>query len=102
MHPPDQLCADENLAAEVLRSLIRFGNVYGSEKSMNQSDRTTIKGTNEVYTAYTSQSITSTAQDHHYLYNSEKKIFVSYEDPESLNLKCKCAGLKKISAHKTE
>jgi chitinase len=24
-----------------------------------------------------------------YLYNSEKKIFVSYEDPESLALKCK-------------
>ncbi len=63
MHPPDQLCANENLAAEVLRSLIRFGNVYGSEKSMNQSDRTTLKGTNEVYTAYTSQSITSTEED---------------------------------------
>jgi chitinase len=24
-----------------------------------------------------------------YLYNAEKKIFVSYEDPESLALKCK-------------
>jgi chitinase len=24
-----------------------------------------------------------------YLYNSERKIFVSYEDPESLALKCK-------------